>query len=368
MRVTGMSYQILKKIYDEFGDWGYAWLQASVSEIKSCGIHDEMAEIIVQKRKLIDVNREIDTLWQKDIFLVERENSEYPKLLKKISDAPFLLYRKGARLDSLPSGVAVVGTRTPSAYGERMSYEIGEKLGFLGLTVVSGLAFGADASAHLAAVQNGYPTVAVLASGIEKITPSSHTSLARMILEKGGAIVSEYPPSMQAMKHHFLWRNRIISGLSKATIVVEAQKRSGALSTAEHALKQQRKVFALVGDIDRAQVQGCLQLLLNKKAEPLYDLGQLENWGENSGEKKLHITGVMECEILLSLSRKRTSAEIAERIEKESSMVAVQLSLLEIQGMVERDIIGNYKLTVLGKKLRLEALRARALAAKENCF
>lgn len=361
LQIPGMSYQVLSKIWKGFRDWQYAWEKASRSDFIDLKLRIELVEAIENVRRDFDIEKAAAGLWQRDIFLIGRESEEYPEILKTIAEPPFLLYRKGMALNNLPMGVAVVGTRVPSAYGERMSYDVSEKLGSCGFTVVSGLAFGVDAAAHLSAVQSGYPTVAVLASGIEKITPTSHTSLANMILEKGGTILSEYPPGASAMKHHFLWRNRIISGLCKATIVIEAQNRSGALVTAAHALGQKRQVFALVGDIDRAQAQGCLQLLKNVQVDALYSLSQLEDLNE---KKQLSLNDFeergneLDIQILCFVKRKCSFDELCSFLQKESSTVLSATAMLEIRGALERDMSGYFRLTDMGKKLRDEIIRA----------
>lgn len=363
LQVPGMSYQILQKIWQGFGDWRYPWEKASLRDFEVVELKSSIAQRIVEARGRFDVEGAAAGLWGRDIFLVGRESEEYPEILKTIAEPPFLLYRKGMPLHQLPEGVAVVGTRVPSAYGERMSYDISEKLGLCGFTIVSGLAFGVDAAAHLAAVQSGYPTIAVLASGIDKVTPTSHTSLAKMILEKGGTLLSEYPPGLVAMKHHFLWRNRIISGLCKATIVVEAQSKSGALVTAAHALEQKRKVFALVGDIDRAQAKGCLQLLKNSHAEALYDLSQIDAISKKiqpalSGFE--NDSNELSNKILRFIKRKNSFDELCSSLQEESSAILSATAILEIQGMLERDAYGYFTLTDMGKKHRDDFIRVGA--------
>lgn len=360
LQVPGMSYQILSKIWDGFHDWRYAWEKASKSDFIRLKLKVDIVEAIDTVRRGFDIEKAAAGLWERDIFLIGRESEEYPEILNTIAEPPFLLYRKGMSLSKLPKGVAVVGTRVPSVYGERISYDVSEKLGSCGLTVVSGLAFGVDAAAHLAAAQSGYPTVAVLASGLEKITPTSHTSLARLILEKGGTLLSEYPPNVSALKHHFLWRNRIISGLCKATIVIEAQNRSGALVTAEHALKQKRKVFALVGDIDRTQAQGCLKLLKNRSVEPLYSLSQLDDLTEKKDLSLNDFENMLDTQILCFVKKRTSFDELCSFLQKESSDVLSATAMLEIRGALERDTGGYFCLTDIGKKLRDEIIRAGA--------
>jgi DNA processing protein len=216
-----------------------------------------------------------------------QDSPEYPGLLKQTADPPFLLYRKGAKLNAADKFVATVGTRVPSPYGEKTAFDIAGQISICGGVIVSGLAFGIDAICHRAAVKNVKKTVAVLASPVACVTPSSHFNLAEKILQAGGTILSEYGGDMQSYKYRFLERNRIISGMCKATIVIEAAKKSGALITAAHANEQGRDVFALVGDITRPQAQGCLNLIENSKAFPIVSVqGLMAGLGFNIASNK----------------------------------------------------------------------------------
>jgi DNA processing protein len=275
-----IGYISLQKISKRFKSFQYAWEKASPGDFEAAGLNREQAEGIADLRGRINVDEEYEKLRDKDIYVIVPDSAEYPELLRQIPNPPFLFYRRGAPLNPADKFIAMVGTRVPSLYGEKMAFAIAERISLCGGIVVSGLAFGVDAICHRAAVKNNKPTVAVMASPVDNVTPSSHFNLAEKILATGGTIISEYAGDTASYKYRFLERNRIISGLCKATIVIEAAKKSGALITAAHANEQQRDVYALVGDIIRPQAQGCLGLIDASKAWPivsmeslLYDLG-----------------------------------------------------------------------------------------------
>ena len=174
---------------------------------------------------------------------VSLREGAYPPLLREIADPPVVLFYRGALPDPGKTLVAVVGTRNPSSQARARAFELGRELGEAGFPVVSGLALGIDAMAHRGNIEAGAPTVAVLGSSPDMVYPSSNRDLARRILETGGLILSEYPPGTGPRKWHFPARNRIISGISRGTVVVEAPVKSGALITANFALDQDRDLW-----------------------------------------------------------------------------------------------------------------------------
>ena len=191
---------------------------------------------------------------------------EYPPLLREIYDPPFGIFYRGALPDASKPLVSIVGTRSPTGDGLQAAYSLSEDLGKNGISVVSGLAFGVDAAAHRGNIAGAAPTVAVLACGVDILYPRGNATLAGKLLEAGGCILSEYPPGTEPLKFRFPRRNRIISGLSRSVVVVEAPEKSGALITADCALEQGRDLF----------VHGAT---LNSK--------------RNAGGRKLHNDGAM---------------------------------------------------------------------------
>lgn len=203
----------------------------------------------------------------------------YPRLLAEIPDPPPVLWARGHVPDLQGVGVALVGSRSASAHGLAMARTLGRDLAASGVVVISGLARGIDSAAHEAALTAGGRTVAVLGSSVDRIYPPEHRDLARRI-EGAGTVVSELPPGTAPRAHHFPLRNRIISGLSRAVVVVEAPKRSGALITAASAVDQNRDVFVVPGPVVGERNRGGHGLLrdgamlVEEAADILHNLGR----------------------------------------------------------------------------------------------
>lgn len=192
-------------------------------------------------------------------------DDEYPELLRHIYEPPTVVYYKGNLQDS-GKRVAIVGTRRCSDYGKFCTEYFAEAFAKADITVVSGLAYGVDTYSHLAAIKHGGKTFAVIASGIDKISPTAMEINSRSILESGGAIISTYAPGVSAIPPYFLQRNRIISGLSQATLVVESDYKGGSLNTARNANEQNRLVFAIPGRINSTKSRGTNKLIEDSKA------------------------------------------------------------------------------------------------------
>ena len=187
---------------------------------------------------------------------------------------PSKLFYRGELPSSRVPTVAIVGTRKPTIYGREIAKKIANEVASRGGIVVSGMALGIDGIAHNAAIEAGGITLAVLANGVDKLYPTSHRGLGEKILKTGGAILSEYEPGISALPYRFLERNRIVSGLADAVVVVEAAARSGTLSTASHALNQGKEVFAVPGNITSPLSAGCNKLI-KQGAQPLTEVEDL---------------------------------------------------------------------------------------------
>jgi DNA processing protein len=210
-----------------------------------------------------------------ELTTLPRRDEAYPALLGQLHDPPVKLYVRGCADQLGEPAVAVVGARSCSAYGASVARTLGRELATAGLAVVSGLARGIDGEAHRGALEAGGATVAVLGCGIDRDYPRVHAGLAERI-RVNGAVVSEYPPGVEPAPWRFPARNRIIAGLSLATVVVEARERSGALITADFALELGREVFAVPGEITAALSAGTNDLL-RQGAAPLLSAADVLN-------------------------------------------------------------------------------------------
>lgn len=259
--VKGIGAVRLRGLLDYFGTAETAW-NASYADLVAAGLSPKLAERLVQVRKSVSLEDYIANIARNAIRVLTWDDAEYPAHLKEIEQPPPVLYLRGEITPEDRWAVAIVGTRSVTSYGRQVAEELAATLAHNGITVVSGLARGVDAIAHQAALKAGGRTLAVLGSGVDKIYPPEHRSLAEKIVAQG-AILSDYPPGTPPESANFPPRNRIISGLSLAIVVVEAGDTSGALITAEFAAEQGREVFAVPGSIFAPQSRGPNHLIAN---------------------------------------------------------------------------------------------------------
>lgn len=286
-----------------------------------------------------------------DIIIIERKDARYPSLLAHVSDAPERLYVRGniELLNSFCFGV--VGTRKASDYGLQVTAEIVGQLAINGLTIVSGLAIGIDSAAHRATLAAGGNTIAVFGTGVDdaSVFPTDNVKLAHQILEHRGLLVSEYPPGTHGQIFTFPKRNRIISGLSRGVLVVEADRKSGSLITAECALDQNRDVFAVPGSIYWPRSIGA-NLLIQQGARPVMSATDiLESYKLRQiplPEQALSTSDpVQEC--ILALLREHGPLhmeQILAQSKKDPSMVMSALTLLELRDIISHQGGGIYKM------------------------
>jgi DNA processing protein len=238
-----------------------AVLESPAARLRSIpGIGEALAEKIASWRSSIDLAAELDLADRGGVRILVKDDPEYPPLLKEIHDAPICLYVRGRLPDLESKSIAIVGSRRMTSYGRAMAQHLAESAAYAGWTVVSGLAYGIDAVAHQAVLDAGGRTIAVLGGGLARVQPQDHLPLAREIALTG-AVVSEYPMEFPPNRRSFPMRNRIISGLSRGTLVVEAGIGSGALITAAAAVEQGRSVFSVPGQADNPQAGGSNALI-----------------------------------------------------------------------------------------------------------
>ena len=274
-----------------------------------------------------------------EIFQINLSDYDYLRDLPHIPDPPKKLFIRGKLPEKRVKTAAIVGTRKPSAYGREIATKIASECAKNGIVVVSGLALGIDSIAHRAAIDSGGKTIAILANGVDKIYPRSHEDLGQRILQTNGAILSEYPNNTPARPWQFLARNRIVSGLADAVVIIEAASRSGTLSTANHALDQGKEIFAVPGNITSPLSAGCNQLIKNG-ANPLTSVEDLLDFlvpDRFEKQTQLFKGDTREENVILEfLSKNGTTS--SDTIIKQTRLSASEfnqaITMLELKGLV----------------------------------
>jgi DNA processing protein len=260
MRAPGLGAATVMKALKRFGE--VASVQAaSAASLQSLGMGQEAIDYLRSDRAQSEAASDLQWMQSAGATLLPITSSLFPPQLGALRDAPFALYVLGSVAALSTPQVAIVGSRTPTAAGRRFAMQIATGLSNAGLMITSGLARGIDTAAHEAALAAGGRTLAVLGTGPDLCYPADNRLLVQRIVERG-AVVSEFPPGTPPIRHNFPRRNRIISGLARGTVVVEAANDSGSLITARKALEQGREVFAVPGSPLNPQAAGCLDLLL----------------------------------------------------------------------------------------------------------
>lgn len=273
------------------------------------------------------------------------EEKNYPQSLKKIPDAPKILYYRGNFIPD-ENYFAIVGTRRASSYGQQASLEIAGNLADAGLTIVSGMAPGIDTFVHKICVEKGKRTVAVLGTGLDEksIYPRQNLELSRKIIETGGCLISELPPGTHGSNFTFPKRNRIISGLSLGVLIVEAKEKSGSLITSNYAKEHSKKIFAVPGPIFSSNSKGPNKLIKNgaKMVENANDiLRELGLQSFDFAQDKFSAENLEEKLILNALKEEPLYVDnIIEKTKLKAGAVATTLALMEISGKI-RNLGGN---------------------------
>lgn len=262
--IPGIGPVRVRRLLSVFGAPEAVLAQPASALAKVTGIGAALAEAVADWRQAVDLRGELALANRAGATLLTPEDDAYPEALKAIYDPPLCLYVRGdasvlsRRADSL---LAVVGSRRTTRYGEQTAERLCGAAVDAGLVLVSGLARGIDTVAHRVCVEHGGATVAVLGGGLATLYPPENTGLAQAIVDGGGAVISEQPMLMKPDRRTFPMRNRIIAGLSRGVLVIEAGRNSGSLITARQALEQGRTVFAVPGRIDSPQSSGCHMLI-----------------------------------------------------------------------------------------------------------
>ncbi|GAB0154936.1 DNA-processing protein DprA [Chryseobacterium sp. Alg-005] len=262
------------KLVKSFGSAKQVWEQAKKAYSKTEGIGRKVVYDIGNPEHLKFAEKELEFCEKNGIKIRLRHYNELPNLLNECDDAPAILYQKG-HLNNSAKTVSIVGTRNITLYGKQFIKDFFERTQSYEYTSVSGLALGADKEVHEQSIHYRIPTVAVLAHGFHTLYPSKHKKLSEKILEEGGALVTEFNTSRKPDRENFIQRNRIIAGISPATIVVETGFGGGSISTATFANSYNRDVFALPGKITDPYSQGCNKLIFQNKATAISTVKEL---------------------------------------------------------------------------------------------
>ncbi len=335
--IPGVGPSRFRRLLSRLGSAEAAWC-ADRADLAMAGLDAKTLDAIIHWRARLSLDREMEKVEKAGVKLVTLEDDRYPPLLKHTVDAPPLLYVRGDLKPGDELSIAVVGTRRATPYGSQVCERIVSEVAGRGVTIVSGLAWGIDAIAHRTALAAGGRTIAVLGCGVDVIYPSDHTALARDVAANG-ALVSEYPLGTTPEPGNFPARNRIISGMTRATLVIEAGERSGALITANFALEQGRDVWAVPGSVFAANCLGTNRLI-QQGAKLIVDANDvLDELNVASVEQQLEFRALtsddpIERSLLAILTREPVHIdEIVRQVNLPAGAVSGALALLELKGI-----------------------------------
>jgi len=326
------------KLHKRFRSLKLVW-QASQRELAEAHLDLGQIEAVKEVIRKVNPEEELAKLKKYKIEVLIYPDQDYPKILKEIPDPPGILYLKGKILPEDEISLAVVGSRKYSAYGKRATEQFVYHLVKNHLTVISGLALGIDAIAHEAALEAHGRTIAVLGCGLDQIYPSSNIRLADKILASNGAICSEFPLGMPALKYNFPIRNRIIAGLSLGTLVIEATEISGSLLTAAAAIEYNREVFAVPGEIFAENSVGTNKLIkMGAKIATTYqdilEELKIEEKTKTIDARQILPANKEEENILSLLKEPMLADQIVNKSGFETSIVNSLLVQMEMKGMI----------------------------------
>lgn len=341
--VIAENLKLAKKIVHRFPCIADVF-RARGKELIALGFEEDTAQAINSPKILDRASREIERVVRKGYSILSIEDKQYPEYLRETFDPPLVLYCAGKVETLKEPAVSIVGARKPTPYGRAVAEKLAEDLAVRGMVVVSGMARGIDSIAHWGALKGG-KTIAVLGSGLENIYPREHRMLFEKIIETG-AVVTEFPPKSPPLGYHFPLRNRIISGLSLALLVVEATRRSGSLISARLALEQNREVMAVPGNTTSELSQGTNWLIKTgaKLVETWEDVAEelqspikekLLSTKEEEKEKSVSMT--LQERKIFDLIKADSLIHIDELVERSEFSVSEILSILlnlELKGLV----------------------------------
>jgi DNA processing protein len=340
-RVNGIGPAKVRALLDHFGDLETAW-SAQPADLKAAGLDRRAIDSLIAARGSIQLDQEVERAHKAGAQIIVWEDADYPPLLRNLPDSPPVLYVKGKFVPADREWtIAIVGTRRATVYGRQAAEVLASELARNGITIVSGLARGIDAVAHEAALKAGGRTLGVLACGIDQVYPFEHTKLVARMVEQG-AVLSETPVGSPPEGGNFPARNRIISGLSLGTIVIEADETSGALITADRALEQGREVFAVPGNIFSRTSLGTNRLLkegatLVTSAEDVMEALNLKMVVAHSEARAIMPEDATEAKLLAMLSAEPVHVDqIVRECGLPVAQVSSTLAMMELKGLIRQ--------------------------------
>lgn len=331
-----------------FGNAKDSW-NASARDLTKIGIVSKKAFEFIKFRDGFDASKYFEKLRSLNISVVTKFDSDYPQNLNGLPDAPMALYVRGKILRRDKFAVSIVGTRMMTTYGKEVASKFATGLAEYGITVVSGLALGIDAEAQRAAIRAGGRSIAVLASGLDIISPLTNKSLALDVINGKGALISENPLGHNPFKQDFAVRNRLISGLSKAVLVVEGRMKSGTFHTVTAANSQGRPVFAVPGPVTSPASEGPNYLVQNGANVAITPRDILDELGieikvVNGALDQVLPTDPIQIKIIELLDKESLHLDELVRISGvNASLVSARLTIMEMKGLVKHVGAGVYR-------------------------
>ena len=337
----------VQRLIEYFGDLEHAWV-APESELTAAGLDKRALASLLAAREQLDLAKEVERARAACDTILTLDDPAYPQLLREIPSSPPVLYVKGEIRKEDEFALAVVGTRRASAYGREVTRTLVTDLVRYHITIVSGLARGIDAETHRATLDAGGRTLAVLGSGIDVIYPPEHRALAEQIT-KHGALISEYAMGTEPEAGNFPPRNRIISGLSLGSLIVEGDEKSGAMITVDYALEQDREVFAVPGNLFRRESRGTNKLIRDSRAKLVTGVNDileelnLQQISEVQSARAALPENDIEATLMKLLSRDPQHVDdIRQQANLPIAQVSSTLTVLELKGMVKQVGTMNY--------------------------
>lgn len=347
----------IERIYNHFNSMSEGWHASSSDLLSIAALKQSQIEAFNEEKKKINPDKLIDELFEKNIKAITIADENYPLLLKEIDNRPSIFFVKGTLKNyDLEKTLAIVGSRKISKYAHDVTKQIISEIPDKNITIVSGMALGADACAHRAALDNDIKTIAVLGSGFDFVYPRENKDIFEKILDNEGALISEYYFDMPPQPWMFPHRNRIVSGMSKGTLIVEAALKSGALITAKLALEQNREVMCIPGAINNQNTQGIYKLLKEGASivTEAKDIFNCLNWQIESQQLFLDISKNKKTDFLDNEEKVYktldldpvTLDEIILKTNLSTEELMIALTTLEMKGFIQKTGTEQYARTM----------------------